>query len=111
MIDDRPGTAWLERQSADPYLRSTAIVDWARADVEGAGGGAVDLGAGQVGGEEIRSELNPPEGQVKRLGQCANRSRFGQARHSFDQNMAAREQRNQQLFDRLLMTHDHLVNL
>ena len=59
-------------------------------DVKRAGRGAVDLGAGQVGRQEVGSELDPAKGQVKRLGQGPDGPRLGEAGHALDQNVARR---------------------
>ena len=48
-----------------------------------------------VAGQQIRSELDALKGAVKRLRQRLRQRGFADAGHVFDQQVAARQQRNQ----------------
>ncbi len=65
-------------------------------DVEGAGRRAVDLRAGQVGGEQVGGELDPAEGEVEGPRQGADGPGLGQAGDPLDQDVAPRQQRDDQ---------------
>ena len=56
----------------------------------------VDARADQVGGHQVGRELDALELAADRLGQGLDRHRLGQARHAFDQDMPARQQRDDQ---------------
>ena len=69
------------------------------------------LGAGHVAGHQVGRELNPLERQMQRAGQRADQQRLGQARHAFQQRMAAGEHRDQHLLDHFALADDDLRQL
>ncbi len=66
---------------------------------------------GDVGRHQVGRELNATEGEIQRAGQRADHQRLGQSRHTFQQAMAAAEQADQQLFDHLVLSDNHLRQL
>ena len=70
-----------------------------------------DFGAGDVGRHQVGRELDAAERQAQAAGQRADHQRLGQARHAFQQAMAAAEERDQQLFDHLVLADDDLGQL
>jgi hypothetical protein len=65
-----------------------------------------DLGPGDVRGHEIRGELDPFEGEVERLGEAGDQEGFRQAGDTDKQRVAAGEDRNQHLFDDVILSDD-----
>ncbi len=86
----------LGRRAVDFIGQEDAGHDRSGAYVERTGRGAVDLGPGQIGGEQVRGELNPAEGEVERLGQGTNGSRLGEAGNPLDQDVTSGEQGDDQ---------------
>ena len=70
-----------------------------------------DLGAGDVAGHQVGRELDALERQVQRLGQRADQQRLGQARHAFQQGVAAGEDGDQHLLDHFVLADDDLGQL
>ena len=70
-----------------------------------------DFRAGDVGRHQVGRELHAAERQAQAAGQRADHQRFGQPRHAFQQAMAPAEERNQQLFDHLVLADDDLGKL
>lgn len=70
------------------------------------GVGIVDPGADHVGRQQVRRELQPRKRPVQRLGQCLDRQRLGQSRHTFEQHVPIRNQSQQKPVDQLLLTRD-----
>ena len=70
-----------------------------------------DLGAGDVGRHQVGRELNAAEVERQALGQRRDHQRLGQARHAFQDAVAAAEQRDQQLLDHLVLADDHAAKL
>ena len=70
-----------------------------------------NLGAGDVRRHQVGRELDPAERQVQRPSQRADHQRLGQPRHAFQQAVPAAEERDQQLFDHLVLADDHLRQL
>ena len=67
--------------------------------------------AGDVRRHQVGRELNALEVEVEDLGERLDQQRLGQARHAGDQAMAAGEQRDQDLFDDLVLADDDLAEL
>ena len=88
----------LGRRSVDLVGQQDAGDDRAGADVERAGRGPVDLGAGQVGGKKVGGELDSAEREVESLGRGAHGPGLGEAGHAFDQDVAAGQERDHQPF-------------
>ena len=69
----------------------------------------IDQRADQVGRQQVGRELDTLKAQGDGLGQALDGERFGQARHAFEQHMAAREQADQQPLDHHLLADDPLA--
>ena len=63
----------------------------------------VDLRADDVGGQQIRGELNAAERRVYRLCQGPNRQSLGETGHAFEQDVAAGQQAYQQALDHVIL--------
>ena len=70
-----------------------------------------DVGAGDVGGHQVRRELDALEHQAQRLRDGAHQQRLGRAGQAGDQAVAADEQRGEDLVDDLLLADDHFLHL
>jgi hypothetical protein len=71
----------------------------------------VDPGADQVGRDEVGRELDPLELAADRLGQGLDGHGLGQPRDALDQDVAAREQRDDQSLEKVVLTDDDLLDL
>ena len=67
---------------------------------------AEDLGAGQVGREQVGGELDAVKAAFELLGQLTDGAGFGQARSPFDEQVAIGQQGDQQGLDQLRLTDD-----
>src|SRR5262249_20297522 len=65
-------------------------------DGEFAGAGVIDLRADDVGGQQVGRELDALERQAERLCQGADSERLGQPGNAFEEEVAAREQPDEQ---------------
>ena len=65
--------------------------------------------AGDVRRHEIGRELDAIEIQRQGIGQGANHQRLGQSGHSDQQGVSAREERDQQLLDHVVLSDDDLT--
>ena len=70
-----------------------------------------DVRAGDVGGHQVRRELDALERQAQRLGNRADHQRLRRAGQAGDQAMAADEQRDQNLVEHFLLSDDDLADL
>ena len=70
-----------------------------------------DLGAGDVRRHQVGRELDALEAEIQDLGERLDQQRLRQSRHAGDQAVAAREQRDQDLIDDLVLADDHLAQL
>ena len=68
--------------------------------------GAVDFGAGQVGGQQVGRELHPVEIGLDTVPQHLDGAGLGQARRAFYQQVTIRQQRQQQPVHQLLLAYD-----
>ena len=59
----------------------------------------IDLGAGEVGGQQIRRELHAVEIAFDARGEFLDRGGLGETRRAFDEQVAVGEQRDQQAID------------
>ena len=86
------------------------IGPWHEGPAAVAGGGILldDVGAGDVGGHQVRRELDALEDQAERLREGADHQRLGRAGQAGDQAVAADEQRDQDLVEHLLLADDDL---
>ena len=65
-----------------------------------------DLRAHDVGGEQVDRELHAAELEVDGLGHRLHEQRLGDARHALEQQVAAREQRDQHPLHHAALAHD-----
>ena len=72
---------------------------------------ADDGRADDVGRHQVGRELDAVEAQRQHLAQGPHQQRLAQARHAFEQDVAAREQRHQHLAHRLVLADDDLAQL
>ena len=70
-----------------------------------------DVGADHVGGHQVGRELDAVELQVQRLGERADERGLAEARHAFEQRVAADEQAREHAVDDLLVADDRLADL
>ena len=70
-----------------------------------------DVRARNVRRHQVRRELDAPERQPQRLRDRAHHQRLRRARHPGNQAMSAYKQRNQDLVEHIVLTHDHLPHL
>ena len=61
-------------------------------------------------GQQVGRELDPPERQVKRLGERAHGPGLGEARNALDQHVAARQERNDQPFQERTLADNQLFH-
>jgi hypothetical protein len=66
-----------------------------------------NIRAGDVARHEIGRELDALEAQVQRAADRADQQGLGDPRHADQQRVAAAEDRDQDLFDHLVLAHDH----
>ena len=65
-----------------------------------------DVGARDVGGQEVRRELHATEREIESIGERRNEQRLRETRHADEQRMPAREERDEHQVDDLLLTDD-----
>ena len=75
-------------------------------EFETAGLWTVDFGAGEIGGQQIRRELDAVEIAFDARGEFLDCRGLGQARSAFDEQMAIGEQRDQQAVDECRLADD-----
>ncbi|MDT4853115.1 hypothetical protein FQZ97_873690 [compost metagenome] len=73
---------------------------------ETAGFRTIDLGAGDVGGQQVGGELDAMKFRLDTFGQFLDRLGLGQPGRAFDQHVTIGEQGDQQPFDELLLAED-----
>ena len=64
-----------------------------------------------VGGHQVGRELDARELQVQRLGQRPHQHGLAQARHAFQQRMAARDHADQHMVNHIILPDDDLAHL
>ena len=69
--------------------------------------GVEDAGAHQVGGQQIRGELDALEAATHGFCQRVHGEGFGQPRHALNQQMALREDGHQNAFEESVLPHHH----
>ncbi len=67
-----------------------------------------DLGARDIGGHQVRRELDPPEPQIEQFRQRFDQQGLRQARRAGQQAVSPRKHGNQQMLDHVLLADDHL---
>ena len=100
------GTLDLGRGAVDLVGEQDAGDDRPGPDVERAGRGPVDLGPGQVGREQVGGELDAAEGEVERPGQGADGPGLGQPGDPLDQDVAPRQQGDDQALEQGALADD-----
>src|SRR6266853_1600657 len=70
-----------------------------------------DVRSGDVGGHQVRRELDALEYQAERLGNRADHERLRRAGQAGDQAMAAYEKRDENLVEHFLLPDDNLADL
>ena len=98
----------LRRRAVDLVGEDDVGEDGALADVKLAVLRAVDRRAGDVGGQQVRRELDAHEGGVDRLRERADGERLREAGHAFDEDVAAAEHGDEQALDEHVLPDDHL---
>ena len=63
-----------------------------------------------IGGEQIGGELNALEAGAHRFGERAYGERFREARHTFQEDVPAGEERDQQALHHVLLPNDSLAD-
>ena len=71
----------------------------------------VDAGADNVGGHQIGRELDALELATDRLRQRLDGHRLGQTRHTFDEQVTAREQRDDHALEQRVLSNDDALHL
>ena len=94
----------LGRRTVDLVGQYDVVKHRALVEMETAVLRAVDLGARQVGWQQVRSELDAVKVTLDTRGQGLDRPRLGKTRGTLDQQMTIRKQRNQQAFDQRRLT-------
>jgi hypothetical protein len=72
--------------------------------------GVVDFRADQVGGQQVRRELDALEGGVEAGRQGADGEGFGQAGDAFEQQVAVGQQTDDQAVDQVGLTDDDFLH-
>jgi hypothetical protein len=70
----------------------------------------VDARADEVGGDEVRGELDAAERAAHRARERFHRKRLGEARHAFDQKVALREHRDEHALEEGVLADHHLLH-
>ncbi len=104
------GALHLGRGAVDLIGQQQVGEDRAERGVELAGFLVVDPRAHQVGGHQVGGELDALELAADGLGQGFDRHGFGQAGHAFDQDMAARQQGDDQALQQVILPDDDLLH-
>src|SRR5581483_8558111 len=71
----------------------------------------VDARPDEVGGHEIGRELHPLELARDRLSYGLHRERLREARHALDEEVPAREERDDDPLQEFVLSDDHLLDL
>ena len=70
----------------------------------------IDQGAHHVCGQQVRGELDTAEFGIHRLGQRIDGQGFGQSRNTFQQDVPAGEQADEQVVYQMLLPHNHFAH-
>ena len=84
--------------------------DRAERGVEFAGLLIVDARADQIGGDKVGRELDALELAANRFRQGLDRHGLGQTRHAFDEDVPARQQRDDQSLQQMILPDDDLLH-
>jgi hypothetical protein len=69
-----------------------------------------DFGSKNIGGHQIRRELDAARIQAKNGAKGFDKLGFGEARHTYEQPVTARKQRDQGLFDNVRLAEDDCID-
>ena len=101
------------RRGAVDFIRQTIWANSGPRELELAAAGlrvfGDDVRADDVGGHQVRRELDAGEVQTEGLGQRADEQRLAQPRHALQQRMPAGEQAYEHRFDHVIVADDHLL--
>jgi len=70
-----------------------------------------DIGADDIGGHQVRRELNPPELERENVTQRADQQCLAQPRHALQKDVSATKQTDQHVLDNRLVADDDLADL
>ena len=70
-----------------------------------------DLRSGDVGGHQVGGELDPAEVQAQAVRQGPDQQGLGEAGNTLDDAVPLGEDRDEQLLDNLVLSHDDLADL
>jgi hypothetical protein len=70
-----------------------------------------NVGAGDVGGHQVRGELDATEGQIHRLGKGGDKEGLSQARDAMHEAVATGEDSDEKLFDDAMLADDDFAEL
>ena len=65
----------------------------------------------EVGGDQVRRELDALELAADRLGERLDRHRLGQAGHALDEDVTTSQERDDEPFEQLVLADDELLHL
>ena len=68
-------------------------------------------GTHEVGGKEVRSELDTAEPCIDGLGERADRQGLGKAGDSFEEDVPVCQQSDEEVLHKVLLPYDHLPHL
>jgi len=69
-----------------------------------------DVRPGDVGGHQVRRELDARKFQVERVRQCLDQHGFAESRHAFEQRVPPREDADQHGAHHLILSDDHALD-
>ena len=101
----------LGRRAIDFVGQQQVVENRAALEFEGRLLRPIDLGAGQIGRQQVRRELDAMEVAFDARGEFLDRRGLGQTRRALDQQMAIGEQRDQQTIDERGLADDALAKL
>jgi hypothetical protein len=97
----------LRRRAIDFIGEQQVVEDRPALELEGALLRTVDFGAGEIGGQQVRRELDALPRAVDRRGERLGQTRLADARHVLDQQMTLGQEADHGEVDRLLLAvHD-----
>src|SRR6185369_12466224 len=95
--------------SIDLICKQNVGKDWATSQIEVRCRDIEDVSARNVGRHQIRSELYPAEGRIDYSRECFDSQSLRRTGHALNQRVALREKRDQDLFNRVVLTNDDFV--
>ncbi|MCG3775633.1 MAG: hypothetical protein JW395_2475 [Nitrospira sp.] len=70
----------------------------------------IDQRSYEVGGEQVRGELNALKLRLDRVRQCADGEGLGEPRHTFDEDVAVAQQADEELLHKVRLADDDLAH-